>query len=82
MAAIRAALVKGRSSGDEVYSAADETAQELRERIRQLHHSQKQTASRGEAGISPARVMYNSYSFGLRLSPRIHTFSQKPINLL
>lgn len=82
MAAIRAALVKGRSSGDEVYAAADETAQELRERIRQLHQGQKQPASGGEAGISPARVMYNSYSFGLRLSSRVHTFSQKTINLL
>lgn len=75
--------MKGRSRGDEVYASADETAQELRERIRQLHQSQKQTASGGEAGISPARVMYNSYSyFGLRLSPCVHTFSQKPINLL
>lgn len=82
MAAIRAALVKGRSSGDEVYAAADEAAQQLRERICQLHQSQKQAASAGEAGISPARVMYNSYSFGLRLSPCVHTFSQKPIHLL
>lgn len=76
VAAIRAALVKGRSSGDAVYAAADETAKELRERICQLHQIQKQTANGGGTGISPARVMYNhslsqpSYSSG-------HTFAQK-----
>lgn len=63
MAAIRAALVKGRSSGDEVYAAADESAQELKEQIRQLHQSQTQTASEGRTGISPARVTYSSFSF-------------------
>ncbi|XP_036976991.1 PCNA-interacting partner [Acanthopagrus latus] len=55
VAAIRAALVKGRSSGDVVYAAADETAKELRERICQLHQIQKQTANGGGTGISPAR---------------------------
>lgn len=55
VAAIRAALVKGRGSGDAVLAAADETAQELKERICQLHHIQKQNG--GMIGISPARVM-------------------------
>uniref|UniRef100_A0A673BS16 PCNA-interacting partner n=1 Tax=Sphaeramia orbicularis TaxID=375764 RepID=A0A673BS16_9TELE len=43
VATIRAALVKGRSNGDAVYTAAEETAQELKERICQLHQIQKQT---------------------------------------
>lgn len=66
VAAIRAALVKGRSSGDVVYAAADETAKELRERICQLHQIQKQTANGGGTGISPARVMYNLHSLSQR----------------
>lgn len=58
VAAIRAALVKGRSSGDVVLAAADETAQELKERICQLHHIQKQNGTNGGMiGISPARVI-------------------------
>lgn len=61
MAAIRAALVKGRSSGDAVLAAANETAQELKERICQLHHIQKQSSAKGGAtGISPARVIMTS----------------------
>lgn len=64
MAAIRAALVKGRSSEDEVYAAADESAQELKEKIRQLHQNYKQAASEDRTGISPARV--------------IHMYSAKP----
>ncbi|TNM91573.1 hypothetical protein fugu_019953 [Takifugu bimaculatus] len=56
VAAIRAALVKGRGSGDAVLAAADETAQELKERICQLHHIQKQNGANGSMiGISPAR---------------------------
>ena len=66
VAAIKAALVKGRSSGDTVYAAADETAKELRERICQLHQIQKQTANGGGTGISPARVMYNLHSLSQR----------------
>lgn len=58
VAAIRAALVKGRGSGDAVLAAADETARELKERICQLHHIQKQNdANGGMIGISPARVI-------------------------
>ncbi|XP_042258600.1 PCNA-interacting partner isoform X1 [Thunnus maccoyii] len=53
--AIRTALVKGRSSGDAVYAAAEETAKELKERICQLHQIQEQTANAGRTGISPAR---------------------------
>uniref|UniRef100_A0A3B4H7E3 PCNA-interacting partner n=1 Tax=Pundamilia nyererei TaxID=303518 RepID=A0A3B4H7E3_9CICH len=53
--AIRAVLVKGRSSGDAVYAAAEETAQELKERICQLHQIQKQSANGSGTGISPAR---------------------------
>lgn len=59
MAAIRAVLVKGRSSGDAVYTAAEETARELKERLCQLHQIQKPTADGSGTGISPARVMYN-----------------------
>ncbi|XP_041819963.1 PCNA-interacting partner [Chelmon rostratus] len=55
VAAIRAVLVKGRSSGDAVYAAAEETTKELKERICQLHHIQKQTANASRTGISPAR---------------------------
>lgn len=57
MAAIRAALAKGRSSGDAVLAAANQTAQELEERIRKVHHLQKESSAQGGGtGISPARV--------------------------
>lgn len=57
MAAIRAALAKGRSSGDAVLAAANQTAQELEERIREVHHLQKESSAQGGGtGISPARV--------------------------
>lgn len=69
MAAIRAALVKGRSSEDAVFTSAHETAQELKERICQLHHIQKQSsANGGGTGISPARVII--------ASALDHTFTQ------
>ncbi|XP_038137198.1 PCNA-interacting partner [Cyprinodon tularosa] len=55
LAAIRAALVKGRSSGDPVYAAADDTTKELKERMFQLHQIQKQAANMDGTGISPAR---------------------------
>ncbi|XP_068573298.1 PCNA-interacting partner [Cebidichthys violaceus] len=55
VSAIRAALVKGRSSEDAVYAAAEETTKELKERICQLHQIQKQTANGSGTGISPAR---------------------------
>ncbi|XP_076578375.1 PCNA-interacting partner [Chaetodon auriga] len=55
VAAIRAVLVKGRSSGDAVYAAAEETAKELKERICQLHQIQQQTTNASRTGISPAR---------------------------
>lgn len=52
--AIRAILVKGRSSEDPVYIAADTTANELKERIFELHQIQK-THNENMTGISPAR---------------------------
>ncbi|XP_041749215.1 PCNA-interacting partner isoform X2 [Coregonus clupeaformis] len=56
---IRAALLKGRASGDVVYAAADETAKDLKERISQIHLSHRlQSASR--TGISPARPRYHA----------------------
>lgn len=58
LAAIRAALVKGRSSGDPVYAAADDTTKELKERMVQLHQIQKQAANMDGTGISPARVRF------------------------
>lgn len=58
VAAIRAALVKGRSTGDAALAAANETARELEERICQLHRSQKQSSAKGGGtGMSPARVI-------------------------
>ncbi|XP_029017036.1 PCNA-interacting partner isoform X2 [Betta splendens] len=53
--AIRSALVKGHSSADQVHTAAEETAKELKERISQLHQVQKQTANERGTQISPAR---------------------------
>lgn len=88
VAAIRAVLVKGRSSGDAVYAAAEETTKELKERICRLHQIQKQTNANGSGtGISPARVMYNlstpaSYSSGFCVCPQVHTFTQNPLHLL
>ncbi|CAB1345949.1 unnamed protein product [Coregonus sp. 'balchen'] len=56
---IRAALLKGRASGDVVYAAADKTAKDLKERISQIHLSHRlQSASR--TGISPARPRYHA----------------------
>lgn len=83
MATIRAVLVKGRSSGDAVHAAAEETARELKERICQIHQIQRLTADGSGTGISPARVMYNSalqlasYSSGFSFAPPTHTFMQK-----
>ncbi|XP_072310696.1 PCNA-interacting partner [Eucyclogobius newberryi] len=53
--AIRALLVKGRSSGDPVYIAADTTAKELKEQLFQLHQSHKLAPNESMTGISPAR---------------------------
>ncbi|XP_062299499.1 PCNA-interacting partner [Scomber scombrus] len=68
--AIRTALVKGRSSGDPVCAAAEETAKELKERICQIHQIQNQTANEGRTGISPARpkayAVNHSTAFGGR----------------
>nr|XP_015816841.2 PCNA-interacting partner [Nothobranchius furzeri] len=55
LTAIRAALVKGRSSGDAVHAAAEETTKELKERILQLHQIQKRATNDYGTGISPAR---------------------------
>ncbi|XP_033930878.1 PCNA-interacting partner [Pseudochaenichthys georgianus] len=55
VAAIRAVLVKGRSSGDAVYAVSEETTKELKERICQLYQIQKQIAKGSGTGISPAR---------------------------
>lgn len=79
MTAIRAVLVKGRSSGEAVYAAADETTKELKERLCQIHQIQKQIANGSGTGISPARVMYNLCSAArnlyiwLSVSPQVHT---------
>ncbi|XP_012729239.2 PCNA-interacting partner [Fundulus heteroclitus] len=55
LAAIRAALVKGRSSGDPVYAAAEDATKELKEKIVRLHQIHKQAANGDGTGISPAR---------------------------
>lgn len=67
MTAIRTALVKGRSSGDAVCVAAEETAKELKEKICHIHQIQNQTANGDRTGISPARVMYNLCSSASKL---------------
>lgn len=54
VSSIRAALVKGRSNGDPVYLAAEDTAKSLKERIGQIHTMQMHSAV--GTGISPARV--------------------------
>lgn len=64
--AIRAALLKGRSSGDAVYAAAEDITTELKERIIQLHQIQKRAAHECGTGISPARVTYNLFFFEYR----------------
>ncbi|NP_001035470.2 PCNA-interacting partner isoform X1 [Danio rerio] len=53
VSSIRAALVKGRSAGDPVYLAAEESTKSLKERIGQIHamHTQSTVGT----GISPAR---------------------------
>ncbi|XP_070997454.1 PCNA-interacting partner-like [Oncorhynchus clarkii lewisi] len=56
---IRAALLKGRASGDIVYAAADETAKDLKERIAQIHLSHRLQSASG-TGISPARPRYHA----------------------
>lgn len=57
MSSIRAALVKGRSGGDPVYFAAEDTAKSLKERLSQIHTMQTQSAV--GTGISPARVKHS-----------------------
>lgn len=56
---IRAALLKGRASGDVVYAAADQTAKDLKERIVQIHLSHRLQSASG-TGISPARPRYHA----------------------
>jgi hypothetical protein len=58
VAAIRAALVKGRGGEDRAYAAIDQTARALKESIGQLHGGQQGgDANAVGTGISPARVM-------------------------
>lgn len=53
--AIRALLVKGRTSGDPVFVAAEKTAGELKEKIFELSQNHKKTTNERMVGISPAR---------------------------
>ncbi|KAA0721013.1 PCNA-interacting partner [Triplophysa tibetana] len=53
VSSIRAVLVKGRSNGDPVYRAADDTARELKEQIGQICTAQAHSPV--GRGISPAR---------------------------
>ncbi|XP_036374306.1 PCNA-interacting partner [Megalops cyprinoides] len=50
---IRAALLKGRSSGDPVYGAVEEAARDLKEGIGRIHTALREQAH--STGISPAR---------------------------
>ncbi|KAM6986272.1 PCNA-interacting partner [Aplochiton taeniatus] len=65
---VRAALVKGRSNGDVVYAAVDETAKDLKEQISEIHLSQKQVSYR--MGISPARPKAHAVNHGTALGGR------------
>jgi len=57
VAAIRAALIEGRGGDDAVYSAATETAHDLKAGIARLHRQQQQDQQQQQGtGISPARV--------------------------
>ena len=68
MAAIRAALAKGRGGGDAVLAAAAEAAGELEEKICRLHHIQGQgSAQGGGTRMSPARVVAASSHRTLKL---------------
>uniref|UniRef100_A0A3P8U1A3 PCNA-interacting partner n=1 Tax=Amphiprion percula TaxID=161767 RepID=A0A3P8U1A3_AMPPE len=62
VAAIRAALVKGRSSGEAAYVAAEEATKELKERIHQLHQIQTQVAHGSGTRISPARLQPKAHA--------------------
>ncbi|KAG5267826.1 hypothetical protein AALO_G00226230 [Alosa alosa] len=53
VARMRTALLKGCSSGDPVYTAVDDAANVLKERIGQIHSAHQQSAL--TMGISPAR---------------------------
>ncbi|XP_028306424.1 PCNA-interacting partner isoform X2 [Gouania willdenowi] len=68
LAAIRAALLKGRSSEDEVYAAAEETSLELKERMRELQ--QKLTTEGSNSGISPARPKAHAVNHATALGGR------------
>lgn len=70
--AIRALLVKGRSSGDAVYAAVEEVANELRERISHIYQVQKQPAGVNGTGISPARVKTQHEPLSKRVLTEAH----------
>lgn len=54
VSSMRAVLLKGLGSTDPVYATVDDAAEELKERIQQIHTLQKESAC--GKGISPARV--------------------------
>lgn len=54
MSGIRAALLKGRSSGDPAGGAVEEVALDLKRSIARIHTAQREAAC--SSGISPARV--------------------------
>ncbi|XP_064877655.1 PCNA-interacting partner-like isoform X2 [Oncorhynchus nerka] len=56
---IRAALLKGRASGDVSCSIHNETAKDLKEQIAQIHLSHRLQSASG-TGISPARSRYHA----------------------
>ncbi|KAK0139413.1 PCNA-interacting partner [Merluccius polli] len=71
VAAIRAALVKGRSSEDAVCAAAAETARDLKERIAQLHRRQPRSdGAAATTGISPARPRAHAINHATALGGR------------
>ncbi|XP_059904488.1 PCNA-interacting partner [Gadus macrocephalus] len=71
VAAIRAALVKGRGGGeDRAYGAIDQTARALKESIGQLHRGQQGGNAVG-TGISPARPRAHKINHATALGGRL-----------
>ncbi|CAL8322972.1 unnamed protein product [Lota lota] len=71
VAAIRAALVKGRGSEDAAYAAIDKTARNLKESIAQLHRRQQCSDTNPiGTGISPARPRAHAINHATALGGR------------
>ncbi|XP_028810826.1 PCNA-interacting partner isoform X2 [Denticeps clupeoides] len=68
VSSLRAALMKGRRSGDAVSAVVDDMAGALKERISQIHHAQRELAIK--MGISPARPKAHAINHATALGGR------------